>query len=343
MRVDPLLISPSRLSAFSECGVKFRFRYVDEIRAPYRSSRLLYGIVLHRARELWRMEPHLEMEALVRQAWQEQAALDAPLARFLGAYAALSEDVRELEAEILERRPDIVAPRRTKDFLDSRLATEITVLLLELTKRLEGSVWQFTKTDPLPRLYDESLKWAPLYQARWEGMSPAYMVEVGFSVPFGRFTLTGRMDEVSELVTPDGEVCNAVVDAKNYAEDPFAPRFMDQGTIYYLAFLELCRQGRFPELDPERPFRFGVDELRLLRYRWFRIGERQVRMLSAALDQYARGVESEVYLPAAARCSYDLCDFRQSCEHYFGADEDFALNDAYNPGEVVEEVDDVVA
>jgi hypothetical protein len=337
MRVDPYLISPSRFAAYAECGVKFRFRYVDEIRSPYRSSRLLYGSVLHRARELWRLDPSLDMTALVAQAWQEQAALDAPLARFLGAYAALSEQARELEDEILERRPDIVRPRQTKDFLSSPLATEITVLLLDLTKRLEGSIWQFTKTDPLPRLYDESLRWAPRYQQRWAGLQPAYMVEVGFSVAFGEFTLTGRMDEVAEVVTPDGELCNAVVDAKNYAEDPFAPRFMDQGAIYYLAFLELCRQGRFPELDPARPFRFGVDELRLYRYRWFRIGERQVRMLKVALEQYARGVQSEVYLPAAARCSYDLCDFRQTCEHYFGADEDFELNDAYNPDEVTTE------
>jgi hypothetical protein len=139
-------------------------------------------------------------------------------------------------------------------------------------------------------------------------------------------------------MTPDGELCNVVVDAKNYAEDPFAPRFMDQGAIYYLAFRELCRQGRMEGFDPDRPFRFGVDELRLFRYRWFKIGGAQVARLFQALEQYTRGIEGEVFLPAAARCSFDLCDFRATCEHYFAADEDFDLNDAYNPGEVEEEV-----
>ncbi len=321
--IDATIISPSRLSQYSECGRKFEFRYIDGIKPPRAPSRQLFGSVMHRARERYVRNRRGDMVSYVKDAWFEQGAKDAPLGAFLQAYEALSLRARLEKDTIAQRRPELKKVGASKDWLEHPVKLQIDALIETLSSEMAASVWSFTKTDPLPALYDESLQLARDYSARWRHLPEALMVEVGFTVPWNGFSLTGRIDDVTEFEHPVLGWVYGVTDAKTHKEDPFGPRFLDAGVIYRVGFRECIALGRpgFEELDPDRPVLYGIDAMRLWDepkpYRWFEITEAQERRLLRVLEQYRRGVENAVFTPAAARCDEKGCGFREMCEHYY--------------------------
>lgn len=338
--IDPTIISPSRLTQYSECGRKFEFRYIDGIRPPRAPSRQLFGSVMHAAREVWVMDRSLDMVPLVKAAWAAEGAKDKPLGTFLEAYESLSVAARMEQQQILMRRPELSNVRASKDWKESKIYGQILALLDTLSDAMEGSVWSFTKTDPLPSLYDESITLARAYSNRWRHLPNALLVELGFTVPWRGFTLTGRIDDLTIFEHPRIGPFLGATDAKTHREDPFAPKFADQVVLYRVALREaiaLDRPGT-ELLDPDMPVLCGIDAMRLYdqpeAYRWFEIDEKQERRLLRVLEQYKRGVENAVYTPAAVRCDNMGCGFKQMCEHYYAAQERTELNDWFNTGEL---------
>jgi hypothetical protein len=339
--IDPTIISPSRLSQFSECGRKFEFRYIDGIKPPRAPSRQLFGNIMHAARERWVVDRRSDMVPFVKQAWREQGEKDAPLGAFLADYEALSVRARAEKQIILARRPELKAVGQSKDWKENPVKAEIDALLATLALQMEQSVWTFTDTDPLPSLYDESIVLARNYAARWRHLPNAMMVEAGFTIPWEGFTLTGRIDDVTLFEHPVLGSFYGLTDAKTHKEDPFAPKMLDQLVNYRISFREAIALGRpgFEVFDPDMPVLCGVDAMRLYSdpnpYRWFEITERQERRLLHVMRAYKRGVENAVFTPNAARCDNKGCGYKTICEHYYDGQEDHAINAWFDTGEVV--------
>jgi hypothetical protein len=280
------------------------------------------------------------MVPLVKQAWREQGDRDKPLGEFLAAYEALSVRARAEQDRIGQRRPELRNVAASKDWKESAVKAEIDTLVADLADRMEGSVWTFTKTDPLPSLYDESIVLSRAYAKRWRHLPNAMLVEIGFTVPWQGFSLTGRIDDLTLFEHPTLGPFYGITDAKTHREDPFAPKLIDAGVMYRVAMREciaLARPG-FERLDPEMPMLYGVDAMRLHAeehaYRWFEIDEAQERRLLRVLEQYQRGVRNAVFTPAANRCDFMGCGYREICEHYYGAVERNEMNLWFNTGEV---------
>lgn len=340
MSFDATIISPSRLSQFSECGRKFEFRYIDGIKPPRAPSRQLFGSIMHRAREQWVMNRNADMVPMVKAAWAEEGAKDEPLGSFLAAYESLSVQARMERATIGKRRPELKNVAASKDWKEHPLKLQIDELVASLADHMKASVWSFTQTDPLPSLYDESITLARGYSDRWRHLPTPLMTEVGFTVPWHGFTLTGRIDDITLFEHPEIGQFYGATDAKTHKEDPFAPKFMDQGVMYRVAIREAItlRRPGLEDLDPDMPVLVGIDAMRLYNqpeaYRWFEVDERQERRLLHVLMQYRRGIENAVYTPAAARCDNMGCGYREICEHYYAAVERTELNTWFETGEV---------
>jgi hypothetical protein len=343
-KIDPTIISPSRLGQFSECGRKFEFRYIDGIKPPRAPSRQLFGSVMHRAREQWVQNRKVDMVPFVKEAWVEQGQKDKPLGSFLAAYEDLSVRARIEKDTIAQRRPELKNVNASKDWKEHPLKLQIDALVAALHDRMEGSVWTFTKTDPLPSLYDESISLARAYAARWRHLPDAAMVEVGFTVQWQGFTLTGRIDDVTEFQHPVLGRFYGLTDAKTHQEDPFAPKFLDQCVMYFVAVRECMRLRRpgFERLDPDLPFMVAIDAMRLYDeerpYRFFEVDQAQEDRLLRVLQTYKRGVEHGVYTPNATRCDSMGCGFREMCEAYYAAKERDDLNVWFATGEVLDAV-----
>ena len=71
--------------------------------------------------------------------------------------------------------------RATKDWKTSTVYRDIDKLVRTWLPRLkEHSPWQFSENDPLPSIYDETLQWAPVYEARARAYPNVWHTEFGF-------------------------------------------------------------------------------------------------------------------------------------------------------------------
>ena len=330
MRIDPKVVSPSRVQALAECGLKFEFRYVEGLRPPRVGSRILFGNVLHKARELWCVDRRQDMVPLVKEAWSAEGEKDEALGRFLDEYARLSLAARHLADEIKRARPDVVRVRATKEWKESALAAEIAELVGTVLDGVQGSVWAFSKSDPLPSLYDESIALAAAYARRWRHLPPASYSEFSFGVEWEGYKLSGKIDEITLYERPQGRPFYGVVDAKTYRDEhPFAAKNIDQGVAYEVAVEQLVAEGRL-DLDPSIERLYGIDAMRMLEYRWFRIDERNKVRYRRELHRYEKAIEAGAFLSNAARCDADLCGFRGICLAYHAVPEETDVDEWFN-------------
>lgn len=315
---DPVRISPSRVNAYLQCGQAFRRKYILGERPKVIGSAALFGNVMHGALEKWALNRDQSLVSLTAQSWLELTK-GTPVAKFLGEYQAISVECMKAEraaADAFERRnpgKKSKAPRMTKEFKESAAAQKLNALLARWLDALnEGSKWRFTERDPLPNLYDESLKVAKRYSRKWSDLPAALHTEFGFTVEWRGFILNGFIDTI-EPVLDDGELIGYVVgDYKSYrAEAPLAKDHR-QGVIYDIAFDSLCRSGALP-FDPDLPRWIVFDYLRLLERKDFVMGEADHDVLFADLTMYRKGVEAEVFLPAHKNQNPDFCDFPEDC------------------------------
>lgn len=281
------------------------------------SSRLLYGSVIHKALEWWAVDRELSLTGLVTDAWLELTK-DTSVWEFLIEYQPLSQRIGELGALIRKARPEIVNPYMTKDFKNSQDAYDCQQLMASCRDRLNNdSPWTFSKNDPLPRLYDRTMEWAPEYEEKWRFLPKPLETEFKFRIPWREWTLTGYIDTIEPLVNREtGEIVGtSVVDYKTDGEDEPEQKHRRQLVLYSVAVAELL-----PDLP--KPILYTVDYVRLLRRRTFRFVEGDTEALARELSCYSRGVAAENYLPApktARPCDYgDRCCLRsaEACGGY---------------------------
>ena len=315
-------VSPSRIGAYADCGEKFRLKYIEHVPVETMGSAALFGKVVHRARETWVLDRSKNLIELMERAWPEELRDEPTLSAFITEYQAISRKACRLEEEIRRARPEIRAPRMTKDWKQSSVAKDTNRLLAKWLDRLnKESRYKFSERDPLPALYDESLILAWKYSDKYRHLPPAFYTEFGFEMEWEGFTFNGFIDDISPLIDKDtGEMTAiGVVDAKTYRYPPDHD-FKDgrQLGIYRLAVQEYVKRGVL-DLDLEKyPLYCGVDLMRLLEMRWFHLDETDDAHLLRELQMYERGVENEVFIPASKSCKADFCDFAGQCAFYHG-------------------------
>ena len=312
-------VSPSRIGTYADCGYAFKLKYLDRVQPEREGTAALFGKVMHHARERWVLDRDKDLIELTRQAWVELTKDDPPSAAFLRQYAALSNRaIRETEM-IMRRRPDLRAPRMTKDWKQSKIAREINALLAEWIPKLEASRYDFGERDPLPGLYDESLTLAWKYADRWKHLPNAFVSELAFDFEWQGFHLVGYIDDISPLVSPEGEVLgHAIVDAKTYKNEPHAFKDWRQLVIYKLAYRHLEDNGLLP-FPPHPKLYSCIDRMRMLDRVFYDPDERDERRLLMELETYERAVENHIFIPASKTCKADWCDFAKTCAFHHGS------------------------
>jgi len=320
---DPSKVSPSRVNCLAECGVAFRMKYLERIPETVVGSWALFGSVIHKALEKWAVNREQDLLKLVEQAWVSETEGTA-VKRFIEEYASLSTEAIKFEHDLRQRRPELTAPRRTKEWKESDVAKGISRLLAVWIPRLEtGSPWRFTSSDPLPSLYDESRVAARRYEARWRHLPPALHTEFAFDVPWRGFRLTGYIDAIEPLIDREtGEFAGiGVIDYKTYAQQPAEFKDYRQLVMYEIALRYLVGEGQLllPFDIDEHPVRVGIDYVRwsdswdIGPRRFWTMGEADFDRLERELRAYRGTVEAQNFLPADKGQKADFCNYGSQC------------------------------
>lgn len=316
---DPTRISPSRIGKYSECGLAFKFHYIDKVPGGQVGSAALFGSVVHKAREDWILDRSKPMIPLMEQAWKTCTADEPTISAFIAEYQAVSRRACRLEEEIRRRRPEIKAVRMTKDWKQSGVAGEIDGMMRRWLPRLNQSRYRFQERDPLPNLYDESLLLAWKYSEKWKHLPNALYSEFAFETEWNGFTLNGHIDEIGTVVTADGEMLGYTVeDAKTYRNEPHKFRDSRQLAIYDVAVSDCVSRGIL-DLDPSLPVFPVIDLMRLgVKWKFAPVQASEHKRLLSELRMYQRGVKAKVFLPAAKSCRADFCDYAGDCAFHHG-------------------------
>ena len=318
-------VSPSRIGTYADCGEKFRFKYVERRNEERRHSALLFGSVMHAAREIWVLDRSGDFQDLVREAWHTVTKDEPIIAAFLNEYVMMSERVAAALQGVREdwerANPGKVSanPKATKLWREHPVKLELDDLIWSWLPKLSESSYTFSENDPLPTLYNESLSLAVSYQDRWHRLPNAYVSELPFDFEWRGFRLTGYIDSIEPLMERDsGELLgHGIVDAKTYRAEPHQFKDWRQGTMYKLAYLHLHKHGMLP-FEPHDKLYFGIDMMRLLDRKFFDLDYRDLERLERELIMYRAGVENEVYVPASKTCMADRCEFAKICSYYHG-------------------------
>jgi hypothetical protein len=314
-------ISASRVDKYLGCGVQFKRAYIDREPAQMSGSAALFGSVMHRALETWAMDRQRDLVPLVAQAWMEETK-GTVVQEFIGAYQRINIEVmhaeadarKAWEAEPRNRGKTSKSPRMTKHFKDSAAAGKLNALLGAWIPKLNAeSPWRFSESDPLPNLYDESLRLGKKYAETWRHLPDALYTEFGFDVEWNGFVLNGYIDVIEPLVDHNGELqALLVTDYKTYAKEPPEQKDWRQGCIYDIAVRWLIEQGVL-DLPSDLPIYIVFDYVRLGFRRDFSYTQADHEKLLGELRLYKAGVEAEIFLPANKSSNPDYCDYPESC------------------------------
>lgn len=318
---NPMIVSASRINKYLGCGIEFRRYYIDGEPETNLTSHALFGLVIHNALETWALDRGQDLVKLVITAWDEETE-DTPVNEFIAEYAKINIEVMRAEAEArsawegkpANRGKTSKAPRMTREFKESAAAQKLNRLLAQWIPTLnEKSPWKFSDRDPLPSLYDESLRLAKQYAAKWRHLPTALHTELSFTVEFRGFQLKGFIDNIEPVVNEDGEMVGiGVVDYKTYRAEPTPMKDWRQGCMYDVAVHDLIRREVLP-LPSDLPIHVIFDYTRLLERHDYKIGEADYDLLEADLQGYRRGIDAKVFLPAQKQTKPDFCSYGETC------------------------------
>jgi RecB family exonuclease len=319
---DPRQVSASRVQALTQCGVAFKYRYIDGLPGEISGSAALFGKVIHDALEWWAPDRSQELPPLVEAAWEHNGK-DNAVGAFLREYRPLSTQAIKVQHEIQQRRPEIKAPRMTGDWKKSAVAKDINRLLAIWIPKLEAdSPWRFSQYDPLPQLYDDSRQLALRYQERARAWPNSLHTEFEFNVEWRGFRLTGFIDSIEPIIDATGELRGVgIVDYKTYAKAPVELKDYRQLVMYDVAVRDLVARGQLQlPLDIEKNgLLVGVDFVRWTDKwdcpprRFWRITEADHDRLERELNTYGQMVDHGDFLPAEKGRNPDFCDYPSMC------------------------------
>lgn len=331
---DSTRVSPSRVGSLMKCGVAFKLKYLDGVPEEVSGSAALFGSVVHNALEHWSPDRSQDLLPLMRSAWRDETA-ETAVRPFLEAYEPLSARVVRAEHECREKflkrtGKASKAIHMSGEWKKHPINAEMKRFFAQWLPKLEAdSPWRFSEFDPLPQLYNESLVLARRYQAKWQHLPSTLHTEFKVEEPWRGFTITGYIDTIEPIVSREtGEVIGVgVVDYKTYKKAPGAELDGDldgdgaelkdwrQLVMYDVVVRQLVERGQLPlpwNLD-EVPLLIGVDYVRMMERRFWRVQPADYDRLERELNAYKVIVDGEAFLPADKGANPDYCPFPSQC------------------------------
>jgi RecB family exonuclease len=311
---EPTLISASRIDQLLTCGVAFKYRYIDRLPREGSGSSALFGSAVHRALETWAPNRGESLDKHVVQGWQD-ATKGTVVHDFLVKYDQLARRAINLCDEIMLSRPEIKMPRVTSDFKKSQIAKEISQFLAEWLPYLNTrSPWWFTERDPLPALYENSLRVMKKYEEQWQHLPAPFETELQFSIEWRGFTLNGYIDTIEPVIErKTGEIVGlGIMDYKTYAVEPAEYKDWRQTVLYAVAVEELIASGDLNYAIHE-PMVSGLDYVRLLERRFWQVTALDKERFYEQLVAYRERVSRGDFMPACKNVSPNMCDYPSIC------------------------------
>jgi hypothetical protein len=307
---NPLKVSANRINSFLQCGVAFKYEYVDLIPQARSGSAALFGAVLHSALENWTPDRSQSLTKALTASWQTVTS-DTPVYEFLKGYQEISFRARAEEDRIRKARPEIKAVRMTKDWKNSDVSKEVQSYVSAHRMAMEESPWRFTEKDPLPGLYDESFSIAARYEAANKDRNNTLCVEFNFEIPFYEFQLAGYVDAVEEGTTVLGEPCYLITDYKSYRREPAPFKDYRQTVFYHIAWPTIAESLG---IDPlEKLVLSGCDYLVLGTREYRQYGFADVNKILSELRLYQSATSQGIFLPAEKGRNADYCAYPDRC------------------------------
>lgn len=315
----PQYISPSQVATAGRCGWAWQHQYKWKTQPQKTGVFLLVGSVLHNAREKWALDHSLDMEELVREAWLEELKDEPAMVRVVSAYRRLSEKSIACQSDILRARPDIKAPAMTKDYKTSPVGIAIKNFAKTNEATLTRAQHDWSKHD-FCAAYDDTLLIAQRYQDHYQYQHPSIRTEIRYQVDHNGLILVGIIDDVSLLVTENGECLGyIIIDAKSYGKVPYELKDFLQLASYHIAATHLLPawlDDAGIAFDTTYPIYVGIDMMRTCELLLFQLNDTQLAMAEGILRTYNNWRGRAGLLPNFKGC--DFCEFEPDCSKLIG-------------------------
>lgn len=304
-------LSVSSVKLADKCSLAHHYRYVDRIPAPEEAAAKVFGTVVHIGLEKWYGDPGTEnhrttnMRDYVHREWFEHLPQDIaiPLRHCLEAERGLCD----LEQLIGISRPDIKQPRATKDFMSSpqyKRFEDARDALLAAQSKCKDMRWP--KDENAYQAHQKSMVIANQLQGRWQHLPRPIVIEQEFLIEFAGVEVKGRIDQIRQDPTPEGQAQTEGLDLKT------GRNAMTQMDAFLQAFLynEACIQD--PGLPVPDYWTFLM--ARLNKPQHGKIDrDRHAKLAERIFKRVVKQIADDDYAPHYGMwCS--SCDFRTLCE-----------------------------
>jgi hypothetical protein len=304
--------SASRLGVINRCGAAFEFQYVRNMPAPYDKGQMLLGNVIHDGVAEWygpdeapNDYQNVDLVPLVCARWADY--LPPVVWQKIQAIQRLDEECDAVASAVSFKRPEIKAPRTTKEFLASGAAkrlAEAKTEMLSYCDALQEVKWPRDE-DPY-KAYVKAAEMAAQMQDQWKDKPRPLAVERPFSVEFEGFHLRGRIDQVRADPAPGtGELLSPTLDIKTGKQPLTQMEAFIQMFIYWKA------RQTFDDLPASDVIEFYLTRHQKIQ-RGSIDGKRHERLASRILNGRARQIAMGQFEPAYGyHCK--TCDFSDLC------------------------------
>lgn len=237
-----LFLSATRINDYMNCPSLYERKHVQRL-PPKKTGSKLFGTALHKAIEEW-YEQGGEEAIPIREVWWSvfpQMFPEAwPIVRKMAIQAQVLD---ELESNILSRRPDLKAPRQTKEWQASKDWASWNALVREQDQFLlsESNEISFSKVEPPYKLWELGASYLDKFQTIWSGQPAPFLTEAQFTFEmFPGVYIRGVIDLVRPIVQREtGEVVKAIIDYKSGVQD-LTPQASFVQSVLYAIGAEMC-------------------------------------------------------------------------------------------------------
>lgn len=313
---DLTTLSPTRIKNAQQCGLKFKYEYVDRIPSPTEGAALILGNVVHDGVQEWYgpdESPNDHRESSLADLFRAQWPQKLPPQIWAPTMEAIEADAEcEALASLLVATKGYKAPRMTKPFQESdawRYFNDRMGRLLDACDKLEAIKW--AKDENPLKAYQKTMDIARAMERRWKHLPRPIAVETPFMFEVEGFTIRGRIDQLRRDPQPGtGEAIVELTDIKTGRNAFSQMEAFIQLWVYHRAVRDLRAQG----IDVPMP---DYIALYLARHDKPQRGQidpdRHDRLALKILNRVGRDIITASYEPHYGFWC-DRCDYKDLCE-----------------------------
>lgn len=307
-------LSATRVVDWLTCPSLYQRKYILKVPTVKRAS-MIFGSALHDTVEHWHELGGAEAMPIREVFWAEYAKHFADVWNTVRPMVIQAQVLDELEDDIRRRRPEIKAPRQTKEWMESKAWQQFMAMSTKSVEAADKSeVLSYSKSDPPFKLWTLGLDLLDKYVSAFEGQPDPIAVEISFENKLDEETfMRGRLDLVRPLVVPDtGEVATATIDLKSGAKQMTPQSAFVQGTIYGHA----TKCGWLPdEFDSDLILFYSLRDATI---QPFVYSEKCWKQLLQIIEEVKFGIDRRKYPKSFSMMGCSMCDFKDDCAAELG-------------------------